>query len=406
MSPSGQQHACEVLIVGAGPAGSAAAMWLARKGHDVLLVDRHAFPRDKICGDALIPDALRTLDRLGLAERVRALARPACGIDVHPPSGAPVRICGDVACLPRRVLDAMLRDAAGLTGARLLAPVTLRELSRRDGRVVGAIGTAADAAAVAIRARFVVLATGANAAALEGAGACLRKAPSGVAVRAYYRNPALAEGMDALVISFHRALCPGYGWIFPGPDGVLNVGAGVFTDGAHGRAHVNVRRVFDAFASAFPLAARAIATSEPLGGVKGAPLRTALTGAAFAAPGLLVVGEAAGATYSFSGEGIGKAMETALTAAEIVASCLGGELDHAEVPRAYEAALRARFGARFETYERAQAWLAHPWLCNALAVRARSSSHLRARLEAMLAEREDASGVFSWSGLARALLPG
>ena len=65
---------CDVLVVGAGPAGSACAQWLARQGWQVVLVDQHAFPRDKVCGDGLIPDAHRALDRLGLLGEVMAAA--------------------------------------------------------------------------------------------------------------------------------------------------------------------------------------------------------------------------------------------------------------------------------------------------------------------------------------------
>ena len=67
---------CEVLVVGAGPSGSAAARSLAQAGLDVVLVDQQAFPRDKVCGDGLIPDTHRALERLGVLGEVMALAQP------------------------------------------------------------------------------------------------------------------------------------------------------------------------------------------------------------------------------------------------------------------------------------------------------------------------------------------
>ena len=109
---------CEVLVVGAGPAGSAAAQWLARAGRDVVLVDQHAFPRDKVCGDGLIADALRALGRLGVKEQVLAEARVSATLGCIGPRGGRIDVPGSLAVLPRKRLDEIVCRAAVAAGDR------------------------------------------------------------------------------------------------------------------------------------------------------------------------------------------------------------------------------------------------------------------------------------------------
>lgn len=113
--------ACEVLVVGAGPAGSAAARTLARAGVDVVLIDQQAFPRDKVCGDGLIPDAHRAMAKLGVLDEVMALAQPVKHLRCIAPRGGRIDVPGTLAVLPRRQLDLVLCRAAAEAGARIHA---------------------------------------------------------------------------------------------------------------------------------------------------------------------------------------------------------------------------------------------------------------------------------------------
>src|SRR5882672_5474926 len=113
---------CDVLVIGAGPAGSAAAATLARAGLDVVLVDQHTFPRDKVCGDGLIPDAHEALRQLGVAEEVKAHAQAARYVGCIGPRGGRIDVPGRLAVLPRRVLDDILRRSAMRHGAAFFAP--------------------------------------------------------------------------------------------------------------------------------------------------------------------------------------------------------------------------------------------------------------------------------------------
>lgn len=121
-------------------------------------------------------------------------------------------------------------------------------------------------------------------------------------------------------------------------------------------------------------------------------------------PGLLVVGEAAGLTYSLSGEGIGKAMESGLLAAEIIGrGWPDARVDPHAAAREYETRLVAAFAGRFRGYEAAQRWLAYPAVANFLAWRGRSGTYVRRQLEGLLAETTDPAEPFSIGGLFRAL---
>jgi flavin-dependent dehydrogenase len=116
---------CEVLIIGAGPAGSAAAITLARAGLDVVLVDQHAFPRDKVCGDGLIPDAHQALAKLGVLSEVMHQAQQISHLSCTSPRGKQIDIEGTLAVLPRKQLDDISAKPPWLQGPGCLPPCAL-----------------------------------------------------------------------------------------------------------------------------------------------------------------------------------------------------------------------------------------------------------------------------------------
>jgi geranylgeranyl reductase family protein len=391
----------DVLVIGAGPAGSAAARTAARLGCRVVLVDRYRFPRDKICGDALIPDALEALERLGLKERVLAEARSLRSIRVYAPNARWVELQAPMGCLPRNRLDAILREGAEQSGATFLAPCPLLRPLETDGTVGGAVlGSPAGGEPITVRACFTLLATGAAAGPLETFGACERKRASAIAARIYVQAPEyFACANDHLCISYDRHVCPGYGWLFPGPGGVFNIGVGYFSDASSRPPTTNVRDLFARFVRVFPPARALMAVAQPLTELRGAPLRTALSGALLSRPGLLVIGEAAGMTYSFSGEGIGKAIASGIVAAETVAQAHADGRAPAASAAAYAARIRADFAERFRAYQVAQRWLAYPAVLNFLARRAAAGGYVRQRLQELLNETADPRELFSLAGL-------
>jgi menaquinone-9 beta-reductase len=398
----------EVLVIGAGPAGCAAARVLAQAGVEVLLVDQHPQGRDKICGDGLIPDAHAALARLGLLEAVMARARQASHVGFIGLRGGRIDVPGKLAVLPRRELDNLLCQAAQDAGARFLAPARFEApLLDANEQVIGATLKVGEALHE-VRAGWVILATGAVPKALAAAGICERHTPSGVGMRGYVRAPGMVGRIKSLEVSWSRAARPGYGWIFPAPNDCFNIGVGVTyshetRDGKGGKKDAaNLRKIFDTFVADYAPAAALMREGELLGELKGAPLRFSLKGARWTRPGLMVAGEAAGSTYSLTGEGIGKALETGMLSADAVLAGRAKGWAEAQVRQRYEQSLSA-LKPRFEMYERANRLNAYPWLADLLIWRAQRSPRMLQRMSRVLNETSNVVNPASLRGLSRLL---
>jgi len=309
--------------------------------------------------------------------------------------------------LPRRELDDIVRRAALDAGARWRAPARFEAPLLDGGRVVGARLKLPDGTHE-VRARWVVLATGAVPAALIAAGLCERRTPSGIALRGYVRNDAMAGRIRALEVVWHRKLIPGYGWIFPCRDGVFNIGVGLAHSHSGGGAEshasmqdINLRDVFATFCEIYAPARELMQGGTLLEAMKGAPLRCSLDGARWTRAGMLVTGEAAGSTYSFTGEGIGKALETGMLAADAIVA--GGAAD-AEVCARYEQRMAA-LKPRFELYERANRINNHPWLADLLIWRANASERIMRRMSGVLEETNNPGHLVTARGILRLFLP-
>lgn len=386
----------DVLVVGAGPAGALAARTCAQAGLRVTLVDAHRFPRDKVCGDALIPDSQAVLAEVGLIDEVRRIAHLCSALRVIAPGGRDVRLEVPFLNVRRERFDALLVDAASQAGATVeVGKVTG---PRRDAQ--GSVAGAVIAGGRELEARITILATGAAAGPLADFGVQTRAWPSAFAMRCYVKAPALPE--DALVIDFERALVPGYGWVFPMGNGEANLGVGVFVDA--GQEKQNLRQLYDRFVNECPAARAVLAGATPIDPPQGAPLRCGLEGARTHAAGLLVAGEALGTTYSLSGEGIGKAMETGRIAARVAIDALArGRTDDRALTAMDTALAEAGLPPKFAQYRQAQRFMRRPLVVDLVAWRAQRSRALRSTLEQVIGERVPPTEVMSLRGMLRAL---
>lgn len=385
----------DVVVIGAGPAGSGAAARLAALGHDVLLLDRQRFPRDKACGDGLIADALTALRRAGVYERVAAQAVFASAARAFSASGHEVRVRAPFLVLRRERLDQILVDEAVERGAELrTARVTaLRPHGGSPVEIILGGGAA-------LRARFVVVACGADVSLLRPLGAVPRPEPGGVAIRCYVRSE--AAPLEELVFAFERGVAPGYAWIFPVAPGEYNVGVGVFWQRPRDRT-IDVRVALDHFLRDFPPARRLMASAPSVSPVRGARLRMGLAGVRPVTAGcILAVGDSVDATLPLSAEGIGKALETGWLAAEAIDAALrSGDVGAAG---SYATAID-RLRPAYRRYRTASRWLAHPWLMDVLVRRAGRSAWVRDRMEGIIRESADPRSVFSIRGVLRSLVP-
>ena len=384
----------DVAVVGAGPAGSLAARELANRGHRVLLLDKYRFPRDKVCGDALIPDAIDALRRAQLYQRIRSCAHEVRRASVFSPSQIQVSIAGEFLTLKRRVFDSLMAQAAVEAGA-VFCQGAVTAIEPQGGSTVR---LRVQGLGKAYEARFVVIATGAKVGLLGQLGMLTRPEPSALALRCYISSDI---DIDHLMISYDRSVLSGYAWIFPLGSQEYNVGCGVFYQSPRQR-RVNLHTMFDRFLNSFPPARELMRSKRHMTPVRGAPLRCDLTGSEVLGNGrILAIGESIGATFPYTGEGIGKAMETGELAAEAIDQTLkSGDF---ESLREFPARLKLDLLPRYRAYATAQRWLSRSWLNDLVAWRASRSPYLREAMARIVAESGDSNDVFSLRGLWRSM---
>ena len=404
--------AFDVVIAGAGPAGAMAARMLARAGLRVALCDKAAFPREKTCGDALIPDSIAALRQSGAWDRIAEQARALELLEVLSPRGISVPIRGEYRVLRRRAFDQVMFEDAIAAGAEF-RQVSVKRPIEENGQVAGIVvehNIDGRGREEEIRAPLTVLATGAEGAVLRKFDATARTTASGYAIRTYAVHAASQSagagsgGMasDRLYISLEKDLLPGYAWAFPGPENVFNVGVGVFYATRLRERKLNLRTRLDHLMSGQGVLGRILGPMKAVDRYAGAPLRTGLEGSSLGRRGLAIVGDAAGTTYGLTGEGIGKSMESGLLVAELAAA---NARDLPGVGDVYRVEMHRRYIHRFQAYKTAERWMRVPAFADLVAHRANRSPFVLKHLTKVLAEDTIPNQVFSakafWALLTR-----
>lgn len=346
----------DVLVVGAGPAGSAAAAWAARAGRDVLLTDAAVFPRDKTCGDGLTPRATAELEHLGLGEWLRAhtvnrgLRMAGFGREALLPwPGGSFPSYGSA--VPRTELDDKLRETAVKSGALMVDGARVVEVARDGDRVTG-VTVKTDSGLHAISCKTLIVADGVRSPVGKLLGRTWhRQYAYGVAARAYIKSdrsddPWITSHME--LRDAENTLLPGYGWVFPLGNGEVNIGVGSLATEKR-PSNISLKPLLQHYVSqrreewGFEGEARAVASALlPMGGAV-----SNVAGRNWA-----LVGDAAGCVNPLNGEGIDYGLEGG--------HMLAGILDEPDLSGLWPDMLRARYGRTYSVARRLAALATHP----------------------------------------------
>lgn len=349
----------EVLIVGAGPAGSSAAAWAARAGHQVTMIDSATFPRDKPCGDGLTPRAIAELTALGLGPWLEGRARNkglrAAGFGQElllPWPGGSLPNFGGAA--PRIELDARILQVATDAGAVLHEGVSATDVELNDGHLSAVITETPDGIRT-YKAKHFIIADGARSQLGRKLGReWHRDTAYGVAARGYIKS----ERSDDEWISSHLELrgtnnevLSGYGWIFPLANGEVNIGVGTLATKKR-PADVNLRTLLNQYTDLrreeWQLSGDIRLPWSAL-----LPMGGAVSG--IAGKNFMFVGDAAGCVNPLNGEGIDYGLETGRLAVEMLET-------QSDFSLAWPAQLRAHYGYAFSIARRLAGILTVPHL--------------------------------------------
>nr|WP_234313687.1 geranylgeranyl reductase family protein [Streptomyces sp. NBRC 109706] len=331
------EHTADVIVVGAGPAGSTTAYHLAQSGLDVVLLEKTAFPREKVCGDGLTPRATKQLIAMGIDVSEEAGWLRNKGLRILS-GGQRVQLdWPELASFPdyglvrkRDDFDEQLARAAEKAGARVheRCNVSAPIRDERTGRIIGVEAKLGlEKTPTTFRAPVVVAADG-NSSRLSLAMDRHRdeRRPMGVAVRTYFTTPRHDDDyLESWLELWDRRgdkpkLLPGYGWVFGMGDGTSNVGLGVLNSSPAFR-DLDWREVLRAWCASMPEEWQ-FTPEHMTGPIRGAALPMAFNRKPHYGRGLMLVGDSGGLVNPFNGEGIAYAMESGRTAAEVISQAL------------------------------------------------------------------------------------
>ena len=374
----------DVIVIGSGPAGATAAMYLGQAGKKVLVVDKAGFPRDKICGDAQGRKAANIMRELGVEEGYRKLpGHPIYGITLSSPNGTTAHV--DITardkpspgfCHRRAVFDEYLHNCMVKWAEFKVFHVT--DLIIEDGQVKGVKGPSGE-----YHAKIVLAADGANSVMAQKFG--INKNPPEhfiVGTRQYYSG---VTGMtDRIEIHLVKSLLPGYFWIFPLEDGKANVGLGMIVKDMNDKK-VNLKEAQLREIRENPLFKERFAHATALEDVKGWNLPLASHHRKCYGNGFLLLGDAASLIDPLSGEGVGTAMISGKHAARVAMEAIAADDFSEKFLKRYDETLWEEIGTEIKhNYRLQKLGSKFPFLIDKLVTKASKDEKFRKRIEGML----------------------
>ncbi len=383
----------DIIVIGAGPAGLAAALYAHRFGLKTLLLEKEKFPRDKICGDAISGKSVEILKELNLYDRIEQLPSvPIYSVTFSSPNRKRVNIpfleyerykqpAGLV--IRRTVFDHFLFKEVQKTNTDILEDFTVREIIRKEGYVTGVRGEKkGDSHRQEFRGKIVLGADGFNSIIARQLGFFSHQPEHWVvALRRYYKG---VEGLDnRLELHFIDAIIPGYFWIFPADDGQANVGIGMLQE-ALNKHRLNLRQALQMAMNSPDFKAR-FKNAVPLEEPRGWNLPVGSSHRKNYGNGFLILGDAAGLIDPFTGEGIGNALVSGREAVSVARIAIE-ENDFSEQSLArYDRNLWNKLGPELNLSTKLQRLGRHTFLLNLVVDKAARNPDIRQLMTGMIA---------------------
>ena len=344
--------AYDVIVVGAGPGGCSAAISLARRGCDVLLLEKERFPRGKVCGDGISPPALETLDRLGiLPEIIGKSPWKIDGLMISSPAGQAVtasfsHLKGPYPfglVMPRREFDFLvLQQARKYSNIEILENWEVKDFIDQNGSVRG-VKAQSEGRKGEFLAKFLVGADGAYSVIARKTVFRKKNFQQGAfGIRAYFHG--VKDLTHQIEIHCDRSILPGYGWVFPIGEDSANVGVGI---ASRHLKEKNIRNLFQTFVEGKPFVKERLRGARMVeNSLQGGPIPRGSFFRRRSRKNVLLVGDAGGFTDVLTGEGIYFALRSGECAAEAIHSALNSPGKMEKAGRIYESLWRSALPSR------------------------------------------------------------
>ena len=384
----------DILIIGAGPGGATTALFLAKYGIRSIVVDKAKFPRDKICGDALSGKVVEVLKKLDpkLINELHTRQNDflgSFGVTFVAPSGDALRVpfkneitatSPPPGFISKRIdFDNWLIDHVRKhPEIQLFEGIELRRFEK-----IASGYRATSKSGEIFEAKLIIAADGAYSTfAKDIAGLQTEPEHNCFGLRAYYKNVSGLDQQNFIELHFLKDFLPGYFWIFPLPNGYVNVGVGMLADVVNKRK-LNLKKEFEKIIASHPSISPRFANAEQIGEVKlhGLPLgskKRPLSGDNY-----MLIGDAAMLIDPFTGEGIGNAMMSGMFAAQQAHKCLEANNFSAQSLKSYDKAVYGRLWGELLLSYRMQQLVNFPSLFNFVVRKANSNQLLRETISAM-----------------------
>ena len=392
----------KVVIIGAGPAGAASAVFLSKEGIPHIVLEKELFPRDKVCGDACSGKTALVLRRANPAWMDEILATPqeyipSFGITFVAPNGKPLDIPFTPTrtpetkapgfTVPRLVFDNFLFEKIASPYATVFQQAKISSIDKQDGKVV--VHMVQGGKEYEITAPILVGADGDKGITRKTLlNAHNEDKSHAIGLRAYYEGVKGLHADNFIELHFLSEVLPGYFWIFPMPNGMANVGVGILSEVVR-KKKINLREQMLSAIENNPQIKDRFAGATLHGKIQGWGLPLAMEREPLSGDNFLLVGDAGSLIDPFSGEGIGNALYSGMLAADAIKKSLEKkEYSTSFFKEAYDDVVWKRLGDEFKISATLQRLCKYPWLFNFVVNKAYKSPSLKNTISCMFTDMD------------------